>query len=221
MRRQFRTLAMVGVVTLVTAASASAQTDPPAAPPPASSGQLIVERIEDSWLIAPDGRAADLDDRVGSLAGVYGGRVVDRTLLMGAGGYWLANGDDDRRMAYGGAVVEWLIRSDRRIGFGMRTLVGAGSATLPTSFTVFGDDVRHRASRTARFGARTPGSIERTLAVRDDFFIAEPQVNLLLRLASRYRFSVGVGYRVIGAAPVLGDRLEGVSGSLALQIGGR
>ena len=74
----------------------------PAAAQTPAQNQLIVERIQNGWMIAPDARVADLDGRVGSLAGVYGGRLHDRKLLFGAGGYWLTNRDHDFKLAYGG-----------------------------------------------------------------------------------------------------------------------
>lgn len=200
------------------ASSAGAQTAPV---DPTAPAKLIVEKIESSWLVAPDVRAADLDGRGGTLAGGYAGRITDRAFVFGAGGYWLTNREDDFKMAYGGAVVEWLARSDRKIGFGVRTLVGGGTATLPRTL---GDLVRvdadsGRNSRTARFGGRTLDPTSR-IAVRDDFLVVEPQVNLLWNMTRRYRVSFGVGYRAVGSAPLLGDQLKGISGSVALQIGG-
>jgi hypothetical protein len=35
------------------------------------------------------------------------------------------------------------------------------------------------------------------------------------------RLDAGVGYRLIGGADLLGDDLRGISGSIAVQIGGR
>ena len=197
--------------------SAAQPPSPPAGPAPA---QLVVERIEHGWMIAPDARAADLDGRVGSLVGVYGGHITDRRWLVGAGGYWLTNRDRDFTMGYGGAVVEWMARSDRLVGFGVRTLIGGGSATMPiTVGELLGGEGRVT-SRTVRFGSRHRIDEEQSIAARDDFFIAEPQLNLLWNVTRRYRFSAGVGYRLVGAAPVLGDRLEGISGSVAFHIGG-
>ncbi|HQZ38130.1 MAG TPA: hypothetical protein PLH72_03730 [Vicinamibacterales bacterium] len=196
------------------AQSAQTPTDQPAPTP------LVVEKIDTTWLFVPDARVADLDGRTGSLAGGYIGRITDRTFVVGAGGYWLTNRDDDFKLAYGGAVIEWLARSNHKIGFGVRALIGGGSATLPRTL---GDIVNidrrdFRVERPVRFGrGLDPGP---RIAVRDDFFIAEPQLNLLLNLSRRYRVSFGVGYRAIGAAPALGDQLQGVSGSVALQIGG-
>jgi hypothetical protein len=188
---------------------------------PATPAKLLVEKIETSWLVAPDVRGADFDGRAGTLAGGYVGRITDRALVFGAGGYWLTNRADDFKVAYGGVVAEWLARSDRKIGFGVRALVGGGTATLPYTFneTVNVTGSRNRNARTARFGGgRLDPNVR--VAVRDDFLVVEPQVNLLWNLTRRHRVSFGVGYRAVGSAPLLGDQLKGLSGSVALQLGG-
>lgn len=212
------------VVALLLAGAGSVAAQTPAAPPaPADppAGKLVVERIEQGWLVAPDVRAADLDGKVGSLVGGYVGRITDRTWLIGGGGYYLANRDDDFTMFYGGPVIEWLALKDHKVGFGLRTIVGGGSATMPFTLSGVRGDIGRMPSRDVRFGSRRPVSGDTRIAVRDDFFIAEPQANLLWNVTPKYRLSVGVGYRLIGAAPLLGDSLEGVSGSISLQIGGR
>jgi hypothetical protein len=79
-------------------------------------------------------RITQVDDRAATLAGGYAGWVTDAAFLLGAGGYGLANGSDDREMAYGGLVLEWLARTDSRIGFGARTLLGGGTATIGFSY---------------------------------------------------------------------------------------
>ena len=98
-------IATGAVLTLATAAWAQSTAAPADQPRPA---QLIVEKIQKGWLVAPGVRGADLDGRAGTLAGGYAGRITDRTWVIGAGGYWLTNRDDDFKLAYGGAVVEWL-----------------------------------------------------------------------------------------------------------------
>jgi len=200
------------------ASGASAQTAPVA---PATPAKLLVEKIENGWLVAPDVRGADFDGRAGTLAGGYVGHITDRTFVFGAGGYWLTNRDDDFKVAYGGAVAEWLARSDHTIGFGVRALVGGGTATLPYALSdvVNVTGGRERNGRTARFGGG-PLAPNARIAVRDDFLVIEPQVNLLWNLTRRHRVSFGVGYRAVGSAPLLGDQLKGLSGSVALQLGG-
>ncbi len=210
-------MATGAVFTLATAAWAQSTTAPADQSRPA---QLIVEKIQKGWLVAPDVRGVDLDGRAGSLAGGYAGRITDRTWVIGGGGYWLMNRDDDFKLAYGGAVVEWLARSDRKIGFGVRSLVGGGSATLPRTLgELVTVDSRAAGGRGIRFGGgRTSFDPTTRIAVRDDFVIAEPQANLLVNFTRRYRLAVGIGYRLVGWAPALGDQLSGASGSLSIQF---
>jgi len=88
----------------------SAQTTPasaqasPAAP---ANGPLVLEQIHDGWVLAPDYKVTDVDNRTGQLAGAYGGRLIDGTILIGGAGYWLANDARDFKMSYGGVVVGW------------------------------------------------------------------------------------------------------------------
>ena len=192
--------------------------------PPPSTGPLVVEQIQNGWLFAPDVRATDLNGETGALAGGYLGHITDRTWVIGAGGYFLTNRDDDFKMAYGGPVFEWLIRADRKIGFGVRTLVGAGTATLPRSVSDFIDPRRLVTATIDRRGSRSTVrqfDSTATIAVRDDFFVAEPQVNVMWNLSAGQRIVFGLGYRAVGNAPLLGDDLKGLSGSLSFQIGGR
>src|SRR5207247_2100283 len=55
---------------------------------------------------------------------------------------------------------------------------------------------------------------------RDHFFVFEPQANALVRLTRLLRLDAGVGYRLIDGGDGLDRRLRGISGSVALQIGG-
>ena len=191
---------------------------------PESPAQLVIEEIQSGWLFAPDARATDLDGKAGALAGGYLGHITDRSWVIGAGGYFLTNREDDFKLAYGGPVFEWMIRADRRIGFGVRTLVGAGTATLPRSIGDLIDPRIHAFGTNRRGDSRStlrqfdPNA---TVAVHDDFFVAEPQVNVMWNISSGQRLVFGVGYRAVGNAPLLGDQLSGVSGSVSFQIGGK
>ena len=40
-------------------------------PPAPTNGPLVLERIHDPWVLAPDFKITDLDDRSGELPGVY------------------------------------------------------------------------------------------------------------------------------------------------------
>lgn len=201
--------------TLLLASTAAAQSPAPATSP-------TVEKIHSGWLFVPDVRAADLGGDTGALAGGYLGRITDRSWVVGAGGYVLTNREDDFKLAYAGPVVEWLVRTDRRIGFGVRALVGAGTATLPIPIAdVVDPRILASSVVSRRRGALQLWDPDATVAVRDDFFIAEPQVNVMLHFSPGHRLVFGVGYRAVADAPTLGDRLNGLSGSVAFQIGGR
>jgi hypothetical protein len=189
---------------------------------PPSRGPLVVERVKSGWLIAPDVKVTEMDDETSTLAGAYGGWITDNTFLVGGGGYWLVNRSDDHEMAYGGLVLEWLARTDRLLGFGVRGLVGGGVATLGATLsesprTPGRGERGDRDARGSRPDARFPTG---RVAIEEGFVIAEPQVNLLVNFTDRVRMSVGIGYRLIGADDFADDRLSGATGTIAVQWGG-
>jgi hypothetical protein len=208
------------------------------APPstPISQGPMTVEREKSGFLVAPDFKVTEFDHQVSQLLGGYAGWLGDRKLLLGGGGYWLVNGSHDREMVYGGAVVGWLVGGDRRIGFGAKGLIGGGRATLVSSINTLFDD-HGRSLQVSVPGGVTVGGITTTTAAgttslvfpsippvnvrfHDDFFIAEPEATVTVRLTRHFRVNGGAGYRLIGGARGTRDRLQGATGSLALQIGG-
>ena len=101
-----RTPYLLAAALLVTS-TAYAQNPPAQNQPVSSSGPLVLERVHDGWVLAPDFKITDLNDRTGELAGVYGGRLIDNTLLIGGAGYWLTNDARDFKLGYGGVIVGW------------------------------------------------------------------------------------------------------------------
>ena len=213
------------------AAQDAARDSDSAAQAASPQGPMVVERVHNGFAVAPDFRLSKIDGSTARLAGGYGGWVVDNTLLVGAGGYWLTNNSSARKFGYGGAVVEWLAATDRRFGFGARGLVGVGTATLSDNVSGLLYDwdrdghlvFREGRIPTGRFGpgdirSVAPGTIR--VSYRRDFFVAEPQASFLVNLSRRLRVNTGVGYRLIGGSDGLDDRLRGVSGSVALELGG-
>lgn len=209
-----RPLAIAAAALLACASAVSAQQ----ADQQPQAGPLVVEQIENGWLLAPDMRAADLGGKAGALAGGYAGRLYDNTLVFGGGAYFLTNRDDDFKLAYGGPVVEWLARTNRRIGFGVRTLVGFGTATLPVSVSEIVDE-RVLASASRRHRVRFDlWDSTGTIAIDDGFFIAEPQANVLINLTRGQRLVFGIGYRATAGAHFIDDQVNGLSGSISYQI---
>jgi hypothetical protein len=168
-----------------------------------------------------------MDNTTRTLLGAYGGWLSDSSLLLGAGGYWEVSGSHAHGMGYGGFVFGWTVPAGRAVRFGARALVGGGAATL-SSNVAFNVPVFNQPGMPAGFGSdrdRDRSSIGTTTVVRQvlyhqGFFIAEPQADLVVRLAGWMQLNAGVGYRLIGAAHGAEDQLRGVVGSVAVRFGG-
>jgi hypothetical protein len=176
-----------------------------------TQGPLVLERIHNPFVVAPDYKITDLDGDTGQLAGAYAGRLLADTLFVGGGFYWLVNGDHGEEMRYGGLMLGWSMPAGRAVRFGARGLVGVGTATL-------GVESQFIAQPRGRNNVRGfPGQTVRFLG-RDDFFVFEPQVNATVQVIPHVGVEVGGGYRVTGATGVLEDRLNGVSGNVGVQL---
>jgi hypothetical protein len=199
--------------------AASAQTSPDGTAPPASQGPMLVERIHSGFLVAPDVKVTEVDKKTSELVGGYAGWVTDDTFFIGGGGYWLANQSHDREMAYGGLVVQWLAHANSRVGFSAKGLLGGGRATLASPVS----DLIARGDPRGRIGPADPRRTVLTNTIvrfRQDFFVAEPEVDLLLRLTRHLRLTAGAGYRFTAGEGRDDSRLRGAVGSVSLQVGG-
>jgi hypothetical protein len=191
---------------------ASAQDVNPPAGGAGLQGPMTVERVREGWAIAPDFKVTRFDDSTRGLAGVWAGWVIDNTLMIGGAGYWLPDSSRARGLSYGGALIEWREHTERTFGFSVKALLGFGTATVPRTVTLI------------PFG-RYPGVVpvstngSLTFAFREDFFVAEPQADLLVSIAPRVRLHVGAGYRAVGGAGSLGSAIRGATGSVSLEIG--
>lgn len=196
--------------------AASAQTSGAAAPDREASrlsqGPMIVERVHNGFLVAPDFKITEVDRQTSGLAGGYAGVVIDDHIFVGGGAYVLASRKRDREMAYGGVVLQWFGRGNERFGFSAKALLGGGRAESTSTVQ------RLDRGRLVRDRFRT----------RQDFFVAEPEVGALVRLTRHLRLAAGAGYRFTGSARrrdgFLDGRgrtnLNGAVGSIGLQIGG-
>ena len=199
--------------------AATAQTTP-------GQGPMIVERVHSGFLVAPDFKITEVDGKTSELAGGYAGWLTDDKIFIGGGGYWLANQSRDREMAYGGLIVQWLARTNERFGFSAKGLVGGGRATLSSGVSdILRMSERDRMSL-GRMDQNDRDDLNRSrltdsrIRFREDFFVAEPEVGLLVRLTKRLRLTGGAGYRFTAGEGRNDNRLHGAVGSVGLQIGG-
>jgi hypothetical protein len=186
--------------------------------PPQTQGPMTVEREHDGFAIAPEVEVGRIGSTTATMAGAYGGWVIDNTVLIGGGAYFQTNRSASRKMDYGGFVVEWLARTDQAVGFGARALIGGGQATLSDTLSVSVPTPVFRADgRLDHFDVRNQFVPVR---LRTDFFVAEPQADVLLNFSRRARLRIGAGYRAIGGARGRNGQLSGATGSIALVFGG-
>jgi hypothetical protein len=70
-------------------------------------GPLVFQPVQNGWVVAPEVKATQLNDRYGTLVGGYVGFLTDESFLVGGSLYWLADGARDRGMTYGGVTLGW------------------------------------------------------------------------------------------------------------------
>jgi hypothetical protein len=64
-----------------------------------------------------------------------------------------------------------------------------------------------------------PIPVVTNVRVRDEFFVAEPEANVIINLGKRFHLSAGAGYRFAGRDRGTRDGVSGATGTVALQIG--
>jgi hypothetical protein len=203
-------------VHLAFAAAASLAVAAPATAQPIQSGPMSVERIQSGGAGAPLVKITDFDGHVTTLVGGEGGWMTDRTMFVGAAGFWMVNGPHDEGMGYGGLSMHWWWHGSEPVGFALKGLIGGGTATLWDTVTqrvpVPPYPVPYR-------GGDVP-TATRTFSVwhYEGFFIAEPEADAFFRLGDHFRVTGGVGYRIIGADHNTDNRLRGVTGTVGVQI---
>src|SRR5262245_22863932 len=110
------------VVSFVVARPALAQTS--------QSGPLVLTPIPSSVVFSPSVEVTTVNHDRSEIVGAYVGRLMDRSLLIGGGLYWLANPRDDAHLTYGGIVLGWKAHDGSKFDLGVHGLVGIGSATF-------------------------------------------------------------------------------------------
>ena len=210
----------------------SADGSQPQAPPqtPLNQGPMIVERLHSGFMLVPEVKATEFDRKASGLIGGSAGWVSQETFFFGGGGYWMpTRGSNDRRLAYGGFVMQCFVANGDRFGLSAKALLGGGRATLPDTVTqVVGFPLGRETDRLTPAQLRDlvqAHTVTTTVRFRQDFLLAEPELNARVGLAKHVRLTLGAGYRFAGndrrgGGFDAGHRISGAVGSLGLQIGG-
>jgi hypothetical protein len=212
--------------------AAAAQTAADVTQPPVNQGPMTVERINSGFAAMPEVKITDFDGKTSGLIGGSAGYVAEEAFFIGGGGYWMATDRSHfRELAYGGFVMQWFVLNTDRFGVGAKVLLGGGQATTPQTVTqVVGLPNPRELDRLtqAQFNDLVRAhTVTTTIGLRQDFFVAEPELNARLALAKGVRLTFGAGYRFAGddwwrhrGGGGRNDRISGAVGSLGVQIGG-
>lgn len=172
------------------------------------SGALSAQEARHGGFGAPVVKLTEIDSRFGVLVGGRGGWVIDGSVVIGGGGYALVNvtnfehltngaGDPGGlEMAYGGLELGYLHRPDERVHVTAGLLIGAGGVTWKPDAS--GNQVD------------------------DTFFIAEPELDLVVNATTSIRAVLGVSYRFAQGVELFGLRnaeLSGLGAVLSVKFG--
>lgn len=171
---------------------------------------LLSGRVDHGGFGGPAVKFTEIANQFGVLVGGRGGWIIDHSLVLGGGGYGLANTYDfklmedgrERRLAlgYGGLEIEYVSRWRDIAHVTAGILIGGGGASWYE---------RHRGD----WGAED---------YSDSFFIAEPALNLEVNIAHFFRVAIGGSYRFVGEMDLVGltdADLSGAAGSLTFKFG--
>jgi hypothetical protein len=157
----------------------------------------------------PAVKLTQLDGRFGAFVGGRGGWIINSSFVIGGGGYGLANlknfehltntsGDPGRfSMGYGGLELTYVLRPDEAVHFSIGALIGAGGVV---------------------WNPRGPSGTQED----DAFFIAEPELDVVLNVTRFMRVGLGGSYRFVSGVDLLeieaGD-VSGLAGVVTLKFG--
>ena len=226
-------LAVWAALVVTIAAPAAAQSDG------RSTGGLTLEEIDNRWVIGPDFRVSEVEDEVSTVAGVYGGRLIDDRLLIGGGVYWLLDRPNETDFYYVGPLVEWSTALGGPFDLAVRGLAAFGVVTRRLRFDGVVDDgpdtpgfFGSRFSRSSAHARQLRHHYGGSVRFRDELFVAEPHVSLLTRITDWLGVNVGAGYRVTSGerghesggifdtSDDFDSSLEGASFTIGFRVGG-
>ena len=201
---------IAGALCLLLGYAANAAGQQPATPGGQNvQGPLVLEPLTNGVIIAPDFKVTKLDGKVRTLAGAYAGVVKDDRLFIGGGLYSVADGKSGSALTYGGVVAGWFTQPDRPVSVSVKSLFGLGQ--LSQSLAISPPPDPHDVERF--------GPVDRTFRFTDPFMVAEPELDLQVKLTGRIRLNAGVGYRAISARNHgLEVQARGPTGTVSVQI---
>jgi hypothetical protein len=190
-------LTAITLATFTAFAQTPSQTPPPVSPTttaPANDEEtaeaLFSGPLRSSGYGAVSMKFTPLQGQFGTMVGGYGGWFINKTLLIGGGGYGLTTSitapsrpGENISFGYGGIVLEYVGASDKVFHYSIQTLVGWGGVGFyrPRDFA---------------FSSRSISPV----------FVIEPSLMAELNVTNFLRLAVGGGYRI-----ATGVQLDGLT----------
>ncbi|MCP4133393.1 MAG: hypothetical protein GY754_20665 [bacterium] len=156
-----------------------------------------------SWYAAPVVRYGQFGNINGLLAGARGGFILNRKLVLGAGGCGypgshkrgINSGEGHVYLGYGGFMCEYYFFPKQIVHLSLGLLTGAGGIYYKVD------------------GGSSDSSA---------FFVMEPEINLFLNVTEFFRVGIGAAYRFvrgIDTAGVSDSNYRGFSGHIVFAFG--
>lgn len=150
-----------------------------------------------------------INGETGVFMGGQGGWLINHRIGLGAKGYGIVNeakiaGSPNTKLEFGcgGALLEYIISSDKLVHINMHTMIGAGTV------------------RYVIIDYQNPST---GINYSDDgFFVLEPGLDLILNVNKKFRIGAGGTYRYVNGVSYEGlsnTDLSGVSAHFILKFG--
>ena len=183
---------------------------------------LVSGRLEHGGYGGPVVKFSEINGGFGVFVGGHGGWIINDRLVIGGGGYGLANdvslGKNDIfnksqyiNFGYGGFELGYILSSNSLFHLDFNTLVGAGGVGYRHS--VFDED----------WDEWEECDCEEDY---DDYdkpvFVVEPTMNLMVNVSKHVRLGIGASYRYVAGLKdmdISNDDLTGISASINIKFG--
>ncbi len=210
-------LTLAAALLVLTCASAR----PDSTSPPADDMQTLIPAgdLRSGGFGAPVIKVGSINGETSVMFGGRGGWVINRTLVIGGGGYGFtdmmyhrssSSADTGISFGYGGLELEYLVGATNVVHGSFLLLIGGGGFAV-----------------TRRMGMSDPWDDDYSTLYSQACFVLEPAVNVEVNILSWLRLAAGVGYRfvsgisdvTIGARSYNNSSVSGVFGVGTLKFG--
>jgi hypothetical protein len=153
-------------------------------PTMAKDKTLFSSEIESGWYGGASFKVGTIMDETGYFAGLQGGWIINHRFVLGGKGYMLVNPVEVEGLqnievgfGYGGILLEYLFTSNHLLHVTVESVIGLGGVYNDIKdYSEYHDPLDYTG---------------------DACFVAEPGINMMLRVTRKFRIGVGASYRYV------------------------